>query len=66
MSDFKNKLIFSTDEAAKLCGISKTYIYREINAGRLKAVKYGKRTLIKLEAIRSWVEALPSYKDEEA
>ncbi|KKC34606.1 helix-turn-helix domain-containing protein [Devosia psychrophila] len=41
-------------------GISKSSAYREINAGRLKAVKRGRATLITAEAATAWLNSLPA------
>jgi excisionase family DNA binding protein len=49
------------DELSKREGVSRTYIYREINAGRLKARKRGRRTIILREDVRAWLKALPEY-----
>ena len=40
-------------------GIGHTKIYEEINAGRLRALKVGKRTLISADAAEDWLNALP-------
>ena len=53
------KILYSVDEATHLCGLGRTRIYEEINSGRLKAVKSGKRTFIPASAIQDWVDQLP-------
>ena len=50
---------YSVKEAVNRLGISRATLYREIAAGRLQAVKCGKRTLITPEAERAWLAALP-------
>lgn len=40
---------------------SRRTVYREIHAGRLKAVKRGYRTIITAEAAQAWLEALPDF-----
>ncbi len=42
-------------------GVSRTQAYRELNAGRLKAIKRGNRTIITAEAAQAWLEAMPAY-----
>jgi excisionase family DNA binding protein len=44
-------------------GPSRTKIYEEINAGRLRAVKCGNRTLITEDDAEAWLRALPSVAD---
>jgi hypothetical protein len=46
-------------EFAKRNGIGLDKAYQEIRAGRLRAVKAGKRTLIFLEAEQAWRDSLP-------
>jgi len=42
-------------------GLSAPTIYKEINEGRLKAKKLGKRTIITPEAEKDWINNLPDY-----
>jgi hypothetical protein len=46
-------------EAAKKIGISLTSLDRAIAAGKLKAKKYGKRTLLLVPDIERFVDELP-------
>jgi hypothetical protein len=51
----------------EFCGryqIGRTTAYFEINAGRLRAVKAKRRTLISLEAAREWFDSLPQIKPQ--
>lgn len=41
-------------------GISRTTLYEEIAAGRIKAVKCGKSTLIPRASADAWLESLPA------
>lgn len=41
-------------------GIGRSLAYTEIAAGRLSAVKVGKRTLIRFAEAQRWLESLPS------
>lgn len=52
-------LAYSIKGASKACNLGQTKIYEEIKLGRLKAVKYGRRTLIPAEALREWLNNLP-------
>lgn len=47
----------SVDAAAERMGIGRSSVYREINAGRLDAIKEGRRTFITEEAVQSWERA---------
>jgi len=51
---------FSIREFCRRYGIGRTNAYREIAAGRLRAVKAGRRTLISHDAAESWLAALPA------
>lgn len=59
-----HKLSYSIDEAAKKSGSGRTVLYEEIRAGRLRAVKRGRRTLILADDLRSWLNSLPTFKSQ--
>jgi len=50
--------IFSVAEAAKHLGISKSYVYELVEAKKLKLVKQGKRSFVKGEEIRRFINSL--------
>jgi excisionase family DNA binding protein len=50
---------FSVHEFCVRYGIGRTNAYQEIAAGRLRAVKVGRRTLIPYDAAEAWLAALP-------
>ncbi len=52
-------LLVTITEAGRLIAVGRSTIYREIAAGRLKAVKAGKRLLFPMDGLRAWVNALP-------
>jgi len=58
------RLSFGPVGAANVAGIGLTKLYEEINAGRLKAKKFGKRTLVTAAALEEWVNNLPDYGTE--
>lgn len=58
--NIKEKLAYSIDEALKVLPIGKTKLYEEIKSGRMKASKFGARTLIPVASIREWLSALPA------
>jgi excisionase family DNA binding protein len=51
---------FPIHEFCRRYGIGRTTAYAEIAAGRLRAVKAGRRTLISEDAAESWLAALPA------
>lgn len=59
-----NPLLLSIDEAANLLSIGKTKLYAELAAGRLQAVKLGKRTLIPRTSVDNYIDALQAYSKE--
>jgi excisionase family DNA binding protein len=46
-------------EAARAAGIGRSTVFEEINAGRLKARKAGRRTLILRDDLAAWLASLP-------
>jgi excisionase family DNA binding protein len=53
-------LAYSIPEAVTISGIGRTLLYAEIAAGRLLAVKAGRRTLIPRTALEQFISRLPS------
>ncbi len=53
---------FSVTQFCRGYGIGRTNAYAEIAAGRLRAVKLGRRTLISVDAAEAWLAALPEWK----
>ncbi|MFG1416725.1 DNA-binding protein [Xanthobacter sp. V0B-10] len=47
-------------EFCKWAGIGRTLAYKEIECGKLRIKKVGRRTLITMDAARNWLDALPS------
>ena len=45
--------------ASQISGLSRSAIYRELGAGRLRAVKQGARTLVLVDSIRGYLAGLP-------
>ena len=54
----------SVNEFCANYNVGRTTAYAEINAGRLRAVKASRRTLISAQAAREWFEALPQIKPQ--
>jgi excisionase family DNA binding protein len=49
-------------EACASLSISRSKLYEEVAAGRLKALKAGSRTLIPTTSIDDWLKSLPNAK----
>ena len=54
----ENQIMFSLAEITRDSGLGRTTIYSEINSGRLKIVKVGRRTLVTRPAREAWLEQL--------
>jgi prophage regulatory protein len=54
-------ILVSVNNAAAMLGISRQTIYKLLNAGALRAVKGGGRTLIPTQALREYAESLAVY-----
>jgi excisionase family DNA binding protein len=48
-------LTYSIDELMRALKLSRQVVYDEINAGRLKTYKVGRRRFASAEALRAWV-----------
>lgn len=57
----KKSLSYSIQEAATLTGLGRTRLYEELNSGRLKGVKAGRRTLIPHACLQEWLASLKAY-----
>jgi excisionase family DNA binding protein len=51
-------LAASVEDSCRILGIGKTKLYEEIAAGRLKARKIGKKTLLPTEQFPAWLQSL--------
>lgn len=60
MLSSENKAAYSVEDFCDLYGIGRTQAYEEVKAGRLKAKKVGRRTIITPEAGQEWLASLPS------
>ena len=56
-----NALAVSVPEAAWRLGLSRTRLYQELAAGRIKAVKAGRRTLVLTESLEAYLAQLAAY-----
>lgn len=44
----------------------RSYLYNEINAGRLRAIKRGRRTIVLEEDLQTWLAKLPAVEPKRA
>jgi len=51
-----NAIAISVDEASEMVGVSKSTIRREIDRGRLKAVRVGRRVRVRVSELKAYVE----------
>jgi len=54
------QLALTISEAAKLGGPKRDKAYKEIKAGRLRAVKRGRNTLILVDDLKTYLNSLPA------
>jgi len=52
------KIAYSIAGLCAACSLGRTYLYQEIAAGRLRAFKAGRRTLIEAAEARRWLSSL--------
>ena len=52
------RLLYSIAEFKSLTGLCKTRVFEELKAGRLVAVKCGRRTLIPAAEVEAWLASL--------
>jgi excisionase family DNA binding protein len=48
-------------EAARLSGVGRSTLYNEISNGNLEAHKVGRRTIVTMENLRSWLASRESF-----
>ena len=61
MDDKIQKMAFSVDEAAMRAGLGRDAIYSAVREGKLEAKKMGRRTLVTADALRRYLDSLPSF-----
>ncbi len=55
-----DKLGYSPEEAAQVAGSGRTKIFNAIRDGHLKARKFGRRTVILADDLKTFLESLPA------
>lgn len=51
----EERRVFTVDEVAKILGITKNLVYRQVRAGTIPTVKVGDRYLIPCAAFEKWL-----------
>lgn len=62
MQHDQQKLAYTIKEFMARAGVGRSFVYEAIAEGSLKAVKAGRKTLIREEDARTWLSALPAMK----
>jgi excisionase family DNA binding protein len=58
--------LLSIPEAVSASRACRSIIYRELAAGRIRAVKIGRRTFIRADSLEAWMQALPAFEPRAA
>lgn len=53
------KAAYTVAEFCAAHGVGKSLVFEEIAAGKLRTKKAGRRTLIRVDDARAWLDALP-------
>jgi excisionase family DNA binding protein len=59
-----SRIAYSVADVCKETGLGRTQVYEQLAAGRLKAVKAGRRTLIPRESLVNFINSLPAYEPQ--
>jgi excisionase family DNA binding protein len=54
------QLALSVEAAASRVSMGRTFLFREIREGRLRAIKAGKSTRIRVPDLEAWLHSLPA------
>ena len=54
---FPQKLAYGISDAVAASSMSRAFLYNEIQVGRLKTFKVGKRTLIAADDLNAWLQS---------
>ena len=58
----RDQVCISIEDASKLLGIGLTKFYEELNSKRIKAKRFGRRTLVSPDSLKIWFDNLPDFK----
>lgn len=56
-----NKDLLTIPEFCEAIGIGRSFVYTLLKRGDLTAIKIGRRTFIKREAVANWLGSLDNY-----
>lgn len=59
MTPTPEPLAYTVNQALVVTNIGRTKLYEEIDAGRIKTKRLGRRVLILAEDLKAWLNALP-------
>ncbi len=59
-------LLYSILDAAKLVGVSKAFLQRQIRLGNLRAIKLGRLTRITPPDLKLWIDQAPQIQIKDA
>lgn len=60
------QIAYSVEEAMRITRIGRTRFYQEINSGKLRTFKAGRRRLVSAEALYDWVHRLEAEQLQES
>jgi len=66
MSEQVQKLALSIAEVCALAGVGRTFLYEEIDSGRLVVTKAGRRSLILYSDAVAWLTKLPKLRPSQS
>jgi len=52
----REPILVDVDQATHLLSLSKSYIYREVKAGRIPHKKIGSRILFRVSELNTWID----------
>jgi excisionase family DNA binding protein len=58
LSAVGSRLLLRVDEAARLCDVSRSYMYELIARGEIPSVTLGRSRRVPLESLRQWISDL--------
>ena len=59
MASNPQPMAYTVNQALAIANCGRTKFYAEINAGRIKTKRLGRRVLILAEDLKAWLEDLP-------
>ena len=53
-------ILVSVEDGANMLGLCRATFYKLLNTGKVRAVKHARRTLVPVEALKSYAASLPA------